>query len=706
LSPAAATNDEPTSFLSNTFTFNNFISTELDDDDDDELDDGFVQIATCTGLETVIRDRLRERFDWWRDTANASDDVLNAIKSGYKFPLRERPPPFHARKNWSGATSDHGLKWIDDALKELERGGVVRQVEAPPYCICPLNVVPKSSRGKFRLIHDLRHVNEFMEKQPFHMETLERCRTSIRRGDWMASVDLTQGYAHVNIHPDHVNLMGFSHRSRYFVQQQMPFGARSAPYFFTALTGTLARRWRALGIRVQFYLDDFLFLNESKAGLQKDMARALEDLHNSGFLVNMSKCHLEPTQDIEFLGITINTLAYTFAIPDRRVSKFEDAKEQMRQAQGRPSARLVARLTGLLMSMAIVLGNTVRLHTRYLYDSIYEATRGNIPWDSTVTLGKLAKRELHFWSSFDLEAARSSVIIRPFAMIEKRQVDLSGDASDFAWGGIIHRSNERPIIARGEFSKEEQSRGSAWRELKGYLETLRAFAGRLRGTKVVFRVDAASAVQIYENRGSQLRDIIHEGHLHLHDLIVSICEICALHDIDVHFKWIPRELNVSADDVSKTVDDSAFGLDPCAFAAIEREWGGHAVDIFASAEQHFTPTFFSRWHSPGSSGVDALSHVWPPGRVWVHPPITLIPAAIQAMRDRKAFGTFVVPHWITARWWLDLSSGPHLRGSWVLGQASRLLRKPDGTTPRFKRRGVDRPTLPHFNMIAFRVDFR
>jgi hypothetical protein len=291
-------------------------------------------------------------------------------------------------------------------------------------------------------------------------------------------------------------------------------------------------------------------------------------------------------------------------------------------------------------------------------------------------------------------------------MIEKQQFNLSGDASDFAWGGIVHIRNEVPAVARGEFSDEEKRRGSAWRELKGYLETLKAFADRLRGSKVVFRGDAASAVFIYDNRGSQLRDSIHEGRLHLHDLIVDICEICALHDIDIHFKWIPRELNVPADDVSKTVDDSAYMLDPRVFAAVERKWGSHSIDLFASAEQHQTPAFFSRWHSPGSSGVDALSHVWPRGRMWVHPPITLIPTTLQAMRARRAFGTFIVPHWITARWWPDLTSGAHLRDSWILGPASSLLRKPDGMTPRFKQRGVKRPTSPCFSMVAIDVDFR
>ena len=71
--------------------------------------------------------------------------------------------------------------------------------------------------------------------------------------------------------------------------------------------------------------------------------------------------------------------------------------------------------------------------------------------------------------------------------------------------------------------------------------------------------------------------------------------------------WVPRELNTEADDLSKLFDADDWRPNPRLFAIVTRLWGPCSVDAFATAENAHRPRFFSKWHSPGSSGIDAFA---------------------------------------------------------------------------------------------------
>ncbi|CAI7776881.1 unnamed protein product [Closterium sp. NIES-54] len=76
----------------------------------------------------------------------------------------------------------------------------------------------------------------------------------------MFAVDLKSGYHHVDIHPSCWNYLGFQFEGRSYVFRSLPFGLATAPFVFTQLIKQLARRWRALGVRVIPYVDDIIIL--------------------------------------------------------------------------------------------------------------------------------------------------------------------------------------------------------------------------------------------------------------------------------------------------------------------------------------------------------------------------------------------------------------------------------------------------------------
>lgn len=65
------------------------------------------------------------------------------------------------------------------------------------------------------------------------MLTLRQLLSALRLGDWFTSIDLTDAYFHVAIHPDHRQFLRFAFKgttSKYLV---LPFGLSLAPQTFT-----------------------------------------------------------------------------------------------------------------------------------------------------------------------------------------------------------------------------------------------------------------------------------------------------------------------------------------------------------------------------------------------------------------------------------------------------------------------------------------
>ena len=54
---------------------------------------------------------------------------------------------------------------------------------------------------KVTLIIDLSLLNRYIEKQSFKMETVKSVRQAMKLNNWAVSIDLTDAYLHVPIHP-------------------------------------------------------------------------------------------------------------------------------------------------------------------------------------------------------------------------------------------------------------------------------------------------------------------------------------------------------------------------------------------------------------------------------------------------------------------------------------------------------------------------
>ena len=77
-------------------------------------------------------------------------------------------------------------------------------------------------------------------------------------GAWATSIDLTDAYLHIPVHPEHRKFLTFQYRGQSLVFRALPFGLFTAPRVFTRVTRVLADHLRRLGVQILMYLDDWL----------------------------------------------------------------------------------------------------------------------------------------------------------------------------------------------------------------------------------------------------------------------------------------------------------------------------------------------------------------------------------------------------------------------------------------------------------------
>ena len=136
---------------------------------------------------------------------------------------------------------------------------------------------------------------EFLAFPKFKMES-ESIQVSLRRKEWGTSIDVTDIYLHIHIHPQWQKylLPQRHHLSVY----QPPVRPGHGPIYFQRGKGS---QTVSLATRHQ-NLDDWLVQVPSKEECNKQTQKLLNLVRDLGFVVNLKKSELVPSQRFGFLG--------------------------------------------------------------------------------------------------------------------------------------------------------------------------------------------------------------------------------------------------------------------------------------------------------------------------------------------------------------------------------------------------------------------
>ena len=156
---------------------------------------------------TDVGGRLQSRYRQWRHLADRT--VRDWIRHGFRLdfadgapPSGPFPAPFDSAlrllqdKERYSACDDTVMNYLKKRILEIvpdgERGEGLYQTFFP---------VPKKTSGEWRGCLDARPVNDDLRYEKFKMEGLHTVRESLRRDDWLMSIDrrVADAYPHLLI---------------------------------------------------------------------------------------------------------------------------------------------------------------------------------------------------------------------------------------------------------------------------------------------------------------------------------------------------------------------------------------------------------------------------------------------------------------------------------------------------------------------------
>ena len=629
--------------------------------------------------------RLRRRLGAWR-AAGASREVLSWIREGARCDWIEGPPP----------SFDHGvslarpgdLPAAQSAFLEAEirRCFGTGAWEAAPTDershISRVHLVPKKvppgHPPKWRVVVNLRPTNACCRERGCRYESLAQLQRLANPGDWMISFDLQDGYHQVGIHPEHRRYMTFAlppppddptGPPRYVRCAALPFGWTSSPRVFTKVMRVMVRLLRTplapsgadlrqagaaqrrlvmrvrrrgardpgdVGMRMLAYVDDFLVVARSRSLALRCRARVEAVLRLLGVQRNPTKGWWEPTQRLEHLGLEVDTAAGLFRIPPRKLLELEGQATRLRRQvmmTGRVPVRQLASFVGFAQSVQLACP-PARFYLRALHDDL--AARRS--WQDSVRLSRQSLTDLQWWRQISAADVARAIWLAP------EQAALHTDASHLGWGGLLNDSVPAAGIWTG------RSRGSHINvlELLAVHRSLDAFLDKVSGKSVLLWCDNMTVVHILTNRTSRSPVLM--------QLLRRLWFLIDAAGISLTVRYVSTHDNNAADALSRGSPFDELVLRPSAWTALERRFGPHTIDRYASASNACLPRFNTASPGGGGEGALALSQRWEGENNFAFPPPAELPRLAQLLYTHPTVeATIVAPYWPAMPWFQLLS---------------------------------------------------
>ena len=173
------------------------------------------------------------------------------------------------------------------------------------------------------------------------------------------------------IHPHDQFLLRVQWEGIVYTDRALPFGLRSAPKIFSAVTDAL--HWilvqKGINNLLHYYLDDFIFVAKSPDEAKKNMQILVTTFASLGVPLETSKLE-DPARCLTFLGNELDTVTLQLRLPN---DKLQRLKEALASAESKKcmSKQNLQSLTGLLQhAVKVVRPGRPFLHRLYALQQV------------------------------------------------------------------------------------------------------------------------------------------------------------------------------------------------------------------------------------------------------------------------------------------------------------------------------------------------
>ncbi|CAB4013926.1 Hypothetical predicted protein, partial [Paramuricea clavata] len=173
---------------------------------------------------------------------------------------------------------------VDNEITKLLMKGLIEPTnQESGEFISTIFLRPKKD-GTFRVILNLKRLNEFVEYHHFKMDTIYTAIHLMKQGCFMASIDLQDAYYTVPVCPNHRKYLKFSWRGQLYQYSCLPNGLASAPRIFTKILKPVYASLRNKGHISFAYIDDSYLQDDNFEGCKTNVHDTTTMFDSLGFI--------------------------------------------------------------------------------------------------------------------------------------------------------------------------------------------------------------------------------------------------------------------------------------------------------------------------------------------------------------------------------------------------------------------------------------
>ena len=207
-------------------------------------------------VQGLVGGSLSKYWEVWAQKG-MSTEVVEILRWGARIEFWKKTVLAHSPINSSDSKSKDSI--IQEQIESLLSKEAIEEVSAPygRGFYSRLLVVPKPN-GKWQPILDLKRLNDQVKIPIFRMESVQSVWTQLIPENHMFSIDLTDAYFHIPIHPESRKYLRILFRGKVYQFRALPFGLSTASYIFTQVVSQVKALVHLRGIQLFLYLDDWL----------------------------------------------------------------------------------------------------------------------------------------------------------------------------------------------------------------------------------------------------------------------------------------------------------------------------------------------------------------------------------------------------------------------------------------------------------------
>lgn len=616
-------------------------------------------------LEQSMHRSVSRRWRCWRKLG-APKTVVSWIRKGYRLPFKSHPSGW-VRPNPPPASEEERAARPKMWASMIATGKMAFHLppEATPRFVSPVRGEPKYTEGvlqqDFRIIQDLRDLNEHLQERPVRYETAAHIPLLAGKHDTSTCVDFSKFFysfplakedqkytccrAPEQPHPDTVGVNEAGHPvdqdgrltyvpNGYYTMQCMPMGCSLSPYLVQKCTRWIVGLIRRRGSQVVWYVDDVLLLAHPSRirPLTTWFVTLVERL---GLMLNPTKGWRAGRRRFIFLGIEVDLDGRAFHIPGYKMDALrQQCKLTLLHARShshRVPRRALAKLAGTAVSLMLA-SPLMPLWLRSLHDAVASGSS----WNSSVHLSVQAIMDIRTIAS--LAVLYQSAPFKP----PRTHATIVTDASIRGYGGWGTCPHHALQDMAGMWEEQHTSGEINRLELQAVLLYLRANRSQLHGLPILLRSDNSTVIAVCNKHSSRSGEIMGTYRQLYTELQLNCNTLTAVH--------ITTKDNWRADDLSRTKDPTDFSYHPSLRHQAEDRWAVRCqMDRFASVACHQDLPYDTRYACDQASTVDTFSTRWD-GMAWLTPPLSLLHSVLEKVEADQAPGLIVCPEWPAATW--------------------------------------------------------